>query len=300
MKKSKKVIPLERGSWAISGFVYFFMTVVLLIVVYPFYYCFILSFNDGNDAVRGGIYFFPRMFTLENYIRIFERPIFYIAAFNSILRTVIGALAGTLVAGMFAYCISRPEFYIGKFLLLMLTITMYFNAGIIPNFLLIRSLGLLDSFWVYILPALCNAFNVIIMVFYFKSIPASLIESARLDGANEAKIFFKIMLPVSIPIFATVILFTGVGQWNSWFDRMLFTSRLELETLAHYMMVLVNERQAASEGMGPGGAIGGRGGATPNSMMLAVMVVTSFPIIVLYPLLQRYFISGIMIGSVKE
>lgn len=300
MANTRNWIRAEKGVFAIDIVVNIILFIALVIVIYPFYYCLILSFNDGYDATMGGIYFFPRVFTLENYTTIFEKAIFFVSLGNSLIRTLLGAVIGTFVAGMFAYCISRPEFRIGKKLLLLLTMTMYFNAGIIPNYLLIRQLNLLDSFLVYILPTLCNAFNTILMVNYFKSVPVSLIESARLDGANELTVFYKIMFPVSIPIFATVFLFVGVGQWNSWFDTMLYTSRSELSTLAHYMMVLVNERQAASAGGGMGPAVGGRSGATPNSLMLAVMAVTSFPIIVLYPLLQRYFISGIMIGSVKE
>jgi putative aldouronate transport system permease protein len=280
---------------------YLIMLFYIILIAYPFYYVIVLSFNDGMDAARGGIYFWPRVFTLENYKIFLKDKVVFVAFVNSVLRTIIGILSALLVTGFYAYAISKKELLFRKFYVLFGIITMYFGGGLIPTFLIMRSLGLFNNFLVYILPSMFSMFNAILFTSFFKEIPAEIEESAFIDGANEFQIFFKLIFPISKPVFAAIALFNGVSHWNSWFDTMLYTSGTKLETLSHLLVKKLNISvqliEMAKTDLGVGGSK--LLGLTSNSLMLAVMVITAFPIIAIYPLLQKYFIKGIMIGSLK-
>lgn len=284
-----------------TGINYFLITAFTFLVFYPFYYCVVLSFNNGKDAQRGGIFFWPRMFTLENYRFVFSNDSILVAARNSALRTLIGTILTLFVTSIFAYAVSKKDLVFRKLYMILGLITMYFGGGLIPYVLVIRMLGMYNNFLVYIIPNLFAMFNALIFVSFFKTIPESLEESAKIDGANDFYIYCKIIVPISKPVFATIALFVGVGHWNSWFDTMLFARSPQLETLSHILTKMINAQRFIEEIMskrqtGVGAAASGM---TVTALMLATMVVTAFPIIVLYPFLQKYFVKGIMIGSVK-
>lgn len=282
-------------------FNYTALAIFTFLVLYPFYYCIVLSFNDGKDAETGGIYFWPRVFSLKNYISVFSNQGILTAMRNSVLRTAIGVLLALFCISIFAYAISKKDLLFRKFYLTVGLITMYFGGGLIPYYLLIKDLGLFNNFLVYILPNAFGIFYAVIFLSFFSTIPPSLEESAKIDGANDFYIFIKIITPVSAPVFATIALFVAVGHWNSWFDTMMFTTDNKLETLSHILTKMIEAQRFIDEDAASKKtviAILARG-MTATSLMLATMVITSFPIIVLYPFLQKYFIKGIMIGSIK-
>ncbi|AFC31766.1 binding-protein-dependent transport systems inner membrane component [Paenibacillus mucilaginosus 3016] len=212
-------------------------------------------------------------------------------------KTVIGTLAHVFFTAMVAYAFSRREL-IGRRLYMFLgTVTMFFSGGLIPTYLLIRDLGLLDSFWVYIIPAMFNFFDLIIFLAFFREIPAGLEEAAKIDGANDFRIFYGIVLPVSMPVVATIALFHGVYQWNDYFTGMIYINNQELQPIQTYLYRVV--AQASSNQMMAAAPGGITKNVTSQSIKLATMVVTTLPIVFVYPFLQKYFVKGFMIGSIK-
>lgn len=278
------------------------MIFVILITFYPFYYCFVLSFNNGLDAEMGGIYLWPRKFSLDNYIFIFSEKLLFIGFRNSVLRTVLGTAATILVTSLAAYALSKRNLIGKRFYNIFFLLTMYFSGGLIPTYLVVKKIGLIDRFLVYILPGIFVYYLALLFIAYFKSIPDSIEESARIDGSGEFRIFFRLIIPMSAPIFATTALFAGVGQWNAWFDTMIYTRSSQLETLQHLLVRIIKEAEAIINAQKNAAASGGGFKSvevTPFTIKITTMIVTSFPIIVVYPFLQKYFIKGIMLGAVK-
>ena len=271
----------------------------ILIELYPLINTVAMSFNDGIDALRGGITFLPRKFTWNNYETVLAKQGMKTGAMISVLRTVIGTLSSTLCTALLAYVLSRKTFVFKKPLSMLYVITMYVNGGLIPIFLVYKSLHLTNSFWVYILPGMVSAWNMLVLRTYMNGIPESLSESAELDGAGHFTIFFRIILPLSMPVIACVSLFSAVGQWNSWFDAMLYNRMSDnLTTLQYELMKLlssVTNNNANAETMKEANNM-----VTPRTMRAAATVVTALPIVCLYPFLQRYFVAGMTIGGVKE
>jgi putative aldouronate transport system permease protein len=202
---------------------------------------------------------------------------------------------------MFAFVLSRADFVFRKFFTTLLVVTMYVGGGMIPEYILIRNLGLINNFWVYIIPWLINAFNVIVIRAYIDNIPLSLQESAKMDGANDVSIFFKIIMPLCKPVLATIALFVAVGQWNSWFDTYLYTRSIrELSTLQFELMKVLDSAQSIgsnvdlySEGLRAAKR-------NPEAMKMAITIIATVPILAVYPFLQKYFVTGLTIGAVKE
>lgn len=226
----------------------------------------------------------------------FSRSEWLQALFISILRTTFGAITGVLFTCMVAYGLSHSDLMFRKFYFVVIIFAMYFSGGLIPYYVVLRSLGLLDTFGVYIIPSLLNTFFLLIAISFFREIPKELKESAYLDGASELTIFFRIILPVSKPLLATMALFIGVGQWNSWLDSAYFVSRDSLRTLTYRMMEIINRSQIPQDAI----AHAAGAGVTSYSLQVTAMVVSVVPILCVYPFLQKYFVSGIMLGSVKE
>ncbi|GHU89417.1 sugar ABC transporter permease [Spirochaetia bacterium] len=274
---------------------------VLIVTAYPFYYSIILSFNDGKDALRGGIYLWPRAFSLENYKAVLRIDYIYTAAIVTVMRTLIGTIATLIFTGLFAYSLSHSNLRFRKFYMVAMIITMYFSGGLIPYYMTLRFLGLMNNFLVYIIPGLLNAFYVIIMISFFKEIPDSLEEAAKIDGAGYMHIFFRIILPVSTPLLATMALFIGVYHWNAWSDAAFFITNKNLKTLSYVLINLINQTEAAAQLAQSGmGTIGVRQAAiVGETLRPAAMMIVVAPIIMIYPFLQKYFVKGIMIGSVK-
>lgn len=279
-----------------------FMIVVIFATLYPFWWSFIGSLNEGTNLARGAIFLWPRIFTLENYETVFQNRAIINAFGVTVARTIIGTLFSVLVTSMFAYAFSRKEL-VGKKIYGIIGLgTMLFHGGMIPTYINIQQLGLLDNFLVFILPGLMNFFNVLIIMAYFREISDSVVESARIDGASEYTIFFRIMLPLAKPVLAAITLFTGVGHWNSFFDAMLYITTETLYPLQVVLMQIIRDQSAALEmarRMGVSLEILERT-VTATSVQLATMMVATIPIILLYPFLQKYFVKGMMIGAVKE
>lgn len=272
-----------------------FMMFVLLITLYPFHYVIISSLNDPVDLLNGPVYLFPRKFSIINYVYVLKDAEILNAAFITVARTVIGSLSSVLFTAGFAYGISKNWMFKRKFFIGMALVTMYFSGGLIPSYLLIaHGLRLQGNFLVYIIPNLFNAFNAFIMMSFFKGISSEIEESAKIDGGNDLVIFARLILPISMPILATVILFNGVGHWNSWFDAMLYGGR-RLQTLQQY---LVKSIQSATVNPSASSFVLTHR-ISSTSIRLTTMVITAFPIIIAYPFLQKYFVKGVMIGSLK-
>jgi len=284
---------------------YLFLIGLCIVMIYPMLNQLAISFNDGLDAVRGGIRVWPRTFTLENYRAVFATHTIVNAFFMSVYRTVVTVVLNLLITSMLAYVLSRPEFVMRKIITVVFVLTMYFDPGLIPNFILIQSLGMLNTFSVYWIPNLIGAFNLIIIRTYIRGIPESYVESARLDGAGDFRIYWQVIMPLCKPTLATVALFVAVGSWNAWFDNFLFNAaRQDLAVLQFELMRLL----AAATGVGAAGqgqaqaaaaAAGITAQVTPLSIRAAITIVAAVPILCVYPFLQKYFVHGVQLGGVK-
>lgn len=276
-----------------------FMIAFVAITLYPVLNTLAISLNDGTDALRGGIYLLPRKWTLKNYTTVLQKDNLITGAYITVARTVIGTLLALVANAILAFIVSRKRFLFRKQLSLFWVITMYVNGGMIPTFLLFRNLHLTNSFWVYVIPGMFSAFNMLVIRTYMNGIPDSLEESAQLDGAGYMTIFTKIISPLCKPVYATVALFVAVGQWNSWFDAMLYNRMSsELTTLQYELMKLLSS--VTNQGGSVESMKNAAGAVTPASVRAAATIVTMLPIICLYPFLQRYFVTGLTIGGVKE
>ncbi len=276
-----------------------FMVAFVIITLYPVLNTLAISFNDGIDTVRGGIHLIPRKFTLQNYYTVLHKQNMVTGAYITVLRTVVGTFLALVTNALLAFIVSRKRFLFKSQLSLFWVITMYVNGGLIPTFLLYKSLHLTGTFWVYVIPGTVSAFNMLVLRTYMVGLPDSLEESAQLDGAGYMTIFVKIISPLCKPVYATVALFVAVGQWNSWFDAMLYNRMSDKYTTLQYeLMKLLSSVMQQS-----GSADSARNSAnsiTPASIRAAATIATMLPIVCLYPFLQRYFVTGLTIGGVKE
>ncbi|SFF19722.1 putative aldouronate transport system permease protein [Paenibacillus catalpae] len=266
-----------------------------IITLYPFYNIFITSFNDPTDAARGGITLWPRVFSVDNYRIVFRDENMLHAFVVTFARTILGTATAVLFTGAFAYGISKSELIGRRFFLMMAIVTMYFSGGIIPYYLVVaKYLHLKEDFLVYIIPNLFNVFNAIIMLTFFRALPKEIEESAKIDGANDLRIFFQLVLPVSKPVLATIALYNAVFHWNAWYDAMLFGGD-KLPTLQQILMQIISSNSNVSQLASQLGF----GAVSAASLKLATMVITTLPIVFTYPFVQKYFVQGVMIGSVK-
>ena len=276
-----------------------FMIAFVIITLYPVLNTLAISFNDGTDALRGGIYLIPRKFTLKNYSTVLHKDNLITGAIVTVARTVIGTILALISNAILAFVVSRKNFLFKKQLSLFWVITMYVNGGLIPTFLLYKNLHLTNSFWVYVIPGMVNAFNMLVIRTYMNGLPDSLEESAQLDGAGYTTIFVKIISPLCKPVYATVALFVAVGQWNSWFDAMLYNRMSDkLTTLQYELMKLLSS--VTNQGTSAEAMKNATGTVTPTSVRAAATIITMLPIICIYPFLQQYFVAGLTLGGVKE
>ncbi|MEO2259029.1 carbohydrate ABC transporter permease [Paenibacillus amylolyticus] len=280
-----------------------FMVCLMIVTIYPFVNMIAVSFNNANDAIRGGIYLWPRVWTLDNYKYIFGESDIYHATLISALRTVIGTVVSVFCTAMLAYTVSRQEFVLRKFVTMFFVFTMYFSGGLIPGYLLIRDLGLIGSFWVYIIPGVIGVFNMIVIRSFIEGLPEGILESARIDGAGEFTTFIRVVLPLTIPAMATVSLFVAVGQWNSWFDVFLYnSSNKELSTLQYELMKILQTSTTSATSSASDAYQSAESNATavtPTSIRATMTIIASVPILMVYPFLQKYFVQGMTIGGVK-
>lgn len=275
------------------------MLIIIFLTLYPFWYSLVGSFNVGDDYMKGGVYFWPRKVTFDNYKVVFSDKSIITAMGVTIARTVIGTFASVLFTSIFAYGFSRKNLMGKKYYAIICLITMYFSGGLIPYYMLIKRLGLLNNFLVYIIPGLFSFFNVLILQSFFREIPDSIVESAKMDGAGEYRIFFKLIIPLSKPVLATIALFNAVGHWNSFFDSMLYTTKPGLQTIQVLLMKIIRSRDGATKLAEMGVSMTQAANTTSVTIQLATMMVATVPILLVYPFLQRYFVSGLTIGSVK-
>jgi len=301
-KKRRKRLTIENVTFTVL--LYALLIFLCMAMLYPILNTLAVSLNEGVDAIRGGIGLWPRQFTLMNYRTVFAFHSIRVGFFISAARTLVGAVTQVVATSMLAYTISRREYVLAKFITVVFILTMYFDAGLIPGFMLIRNLGLIGTFAVYWVPGFVGAFNLIIMRTFIKEISESLIESAKLDGAGEFRIYWQIIMPLCKPVLAVVALFVAVHQWNSWFDVFLFNNRHpNLTTLQFELQrLLVNALQLAGGAGGQQGAAAallGTDTVTPVVIRATVTMVASIPILVVYPFLQRYFVAGLQVGGVK-
>ena len=276
------------------------MVLFVVITLYPVLNTLAVAFNDGTDALRGGIHIWPRMWTLNNFTTVLQKENLLTGAKISVLRTVLGTLFSLFLNAVLAFIISRKEFVFQRSLSLFWVSTMYVNGGLIPVFLLYKALGLTNSFWVYVIPGAISCYNMLVIRTYMNnSIPNSLVESAQIDGAGYTTIFVKIISPLCKPVYATVALFSAVGQWNSWFDAMLYNRMSEKYTTLQYeLMKLLSS--VTNQGTSAEAMKNAAGAVTPTSVRAAATILTMLPIVCLYPFLQKYFVQGLTLGSVKE
>ena len=300
---SKGVKSKRKGITADTVFVIcntIFMILFVVITLYPVLNTVALSFNDGTDAVRGGIHLIPRKFSIKNYTVVLHMQNIITGAIVTVARTVIGTLLALVANALLAYIISRKEFLFKSQLSLFWVITMYVNGGLIPVLLLYKTLGLTNSFWVYVIPGMVSAFNVLVLRTYMQGLPEALEDAAKIDGAGYMTIFVKVISPLCKPVYATVALFVAVGQWNSWFDAMIYNRmKTEYTTLQYELMKLLSSVMQQS-GSATSVNAANVSTVTPVTVRSAATVITMLPIICLYPFLQRYFVAGLTIGGVKE
>ncbi|MDR1445655.1 MAG: carbohydrate ABC transporter permease [Treponema sp.] len=280
------------------------MVLIIVCTLYPFWNTIVVSLNQATDTLRGGITFWPRKFSLQNYKIVFATGTIYNAFFISVARTVINTVVNVFFTSMIAFALSRREFVLRKPFTMVLILSMYVNAGLIPNYFLMRSLHLTNSFFVYIVPGIVNAFNFVVIRTYMKSLPESIIESAKIDGCGDFLIFIRIILPLCLPVLATIALFVAVDSWNAWFDTLIYNSgEARLHTLQYKLMEYIQSSQSQAKSAGDVGSMSMQstaGMVTPVSIRAAVTVVAALPILVVYPFMQRYFVTGLNVGGVKE
>ncbi|BAM46906.1 putative ABC transporter permease protein [Amphibacillus xylanus NBRC 15112] len=278
------------------------MVGVIVVTLYPFLNILAISLNDATDTARGGLHIFPRQFTWANYQEIFGGTADLWSAFvMSVLRTLVGTITGIIASTMLAFTLSRRDYILNAPISFILVITMFISGGLIPEYLLIRELGLMNNFLVYILPMLLNAFNVIVIRSFIDNIPMALTESAKIDGANDFTIFWRIIIPLSLPVIATVSLFLAVGQWNSWFDTYLYArGNANLSTLQFELMKILDNTNISSGSVTSQSAEFVARRTNPQSIQMAITIIATVPILVVYPFLQRYFVTGLTLGAVKS
>ncbi|WP_313641778.1 carbohydrate ABC transporter permease [Paenibacillus sp.] len=286
------------------GFIYVFLTLLAFSAFYPFWNSLVISFNEGMDTSKGGITFWVREFTLENYKIVFEDSRLMGGFVIATLRTVIGTVTAILATSIFAYGMSKRELMGRKYYMIMCIITMYFGGGLIPSYMLIRSLGLFNSFWVFIIPALVSVWNMIIFRTFFQGLPQGLEESAKIDGCGYWGTFLRIVLPLSGPVIATLSLFTAVNHWNEWFVASIYITKEELmpiqTILRQILFSNIASEQLSNVDASSIAHINAAKKITSKSLTMATIMVATIPIVCVYPFLQRFFVKGVLVGSLKE
>ena len=280
------------------------LILLMFVTLYPVINTVAYSFNDGIDALKGGIGLWPRVFSTKSYSTILSDPAVYQAAWISASKTVITTILNLFWTSMLAYTLTRREYVLRRVITVVMVLTMYINAGLIPNYLLIsKTLHLRNTYWVYIIPTMFSCFNMVVLRTYIAGLPEALVESARIDGAGDIRIFWQIIFPLCKPVLATVALFVAVGSWNSWFDTHLYNaSKTQLHTLQYLLkMKLATASQSSNAANASVDALANSAGTktTPVTIRCAITVVSTVPILVVYPFLQKYFVTGMVLGSVK-
>lgn len=277
--------------------------ILTLLCAYPFYYLIINSVSANDLSANGAINLIPRGIHLRNYLEVFKLSGLPMAALVSVARTVIGTACTVMASAYLGFMFTQERLWHRKLWYRLVVITMYFNAGLIPMFMTMKTLHLTNSFWVYIIPAIVQPFNIIMTKTYIESLPPALQEAAEIDGAGILTRFFKIVLPISTPILATIAIWAAVGQWNSFQDTLIYITDQKLYSLQYLLYTYLNQASSLAslvKATGNASAVASMATMqTPTSIRMTVSVIVVLPILLIYPMFQRYFVKGIMVGSVK-
>ncbi|REH78563.1 carbohydrate ABC transporter permease [Staphylococcus felis] len=296
IKQDMSSVVIRTISWVII----IFLTLTILL---PMFHIIALAFNSGADAQRGGITFWPRQFSLDNFKEIFRQGTILNALWISLGKTILGTILSVILTAMAAYALTIKTLPFRRVITFGLVFTMLFSAGVVPLYILLHQLSLTDTFWVYIIPSLYSVYHILIMRTFFTQIPNSVIEAARIDGCNDWQIFWKIILPMSKPVIATITLFNAVSQWNDWFTGAFFVRNPQLKPLATVLQDMLTSQESISH------ALKQKAGAyqmiermtiTGDSLQMAMIVLLIIPVLFLFPFVQKHFVKGVNIGSTKE
>ena len=300
MKAKLKRLPLAKKDKAgpsskfgtLDVIIFIILLVFALLIIFPFYYLFIVSITPQEVYAQNNFLLWVSKPTAEAYVQVFQNK----AIWNGLGITCILLFGGTLYQLFFTvitgYALSRNNWFGKNFVMNMILVTMFFGGGLIPYYVLIKALGMIDTIWVMIIPGAIDTFNMLLMRNYFASLPKELEESARIDGANDIQIFVKIFLPLSLPMLATIGLFFAVGNWNSWYNGMLFNSSQNLKTLQQVLQDIVVTTSSTIPNPNPTKI-------NTESIKMAAIFFTIIPMMLFYPFLQRYFVKGIVVGAIK-
>lgn len=298
MGKAMSINPIAKF------FIHFMIIILCLAVVLPFLHILALAFNSGKDASSGGIWFFPRSFSLSNFAEVFKQDNLVSSLLISIFRTSIGTVVGVFLMSMAAWALSIPELPLRGKITFFIFFTMLFSGGTIPYYLVLSKLKLTNTIWVYLIPGFYSVTNILLLRSSFMRLPMSVVEASRIDGMSEFGIFSKMVLPMSKPTIATVSLFTAVGHWNDWFSGSFYVRSSQLKPLATVLQDMLTRQERLSDIL-----LKGAGTAsykqlevievTGESLQMATIVIVILPIVIMYPFIQKYFVKGITLGSVK-
>ncbi|WP_168123705.1 carbohydrate ABC transporter permease [Paenibacillus sp. HB172176] len=270
-----------------------FLSFIALCTFYPLWHELCLSFSSVEGAYRGGLFFLPRGFNFQSYINVFQSSYIWQAYGNSIFVTVVGALTSVFFTALTAYPLARRHLPMKNGAIAFILFTMIFSGGLIPTYFVVKETGLINSLWALIIPDMLSAFNVIVAINFFRTIPEEIEESAMMDGASPIRTFLRIILPISKPIIATILLWEGVRIWNNFLHALIYLNHKSLFTLPLLLKQIIKGQDEAIQ-------TGQATLANPEAVIAATIIVTLVPIIAAYPFLQRYFVKGVMLGSVKS
>lgn len=295
MQRSNK-IKLSKGEKIFSVFNYIFLGLIALITLLPFLNVAAKSLSSESAVISGAVSFWPVGIQFGTYAYVLKDQLFLNSFKSSLFITLMGTLLSTALTALTAYPLAQKGLRGRKMFMLMFVFSMLFNGGMIPNYLLIKSLGLMENLWAIILPSMINVFNLLVIKSYFEDVPEAIYEAAKIDGASNFRIFYAIVLPISLPVLATIVLFYAVYYWNDYFNAMLYITKPAMKPLQLYLYELITQSQNLKEGLVD---VTQATNLTGQSIRAASIMISTLPILISYPLLQKYFVKGMVIGAVK-
>lgn len=300
--KKAGLLHLTPGQIAGKAVVYGFLIFIFIVTFFPFWQIFVLSINDAGNSLRGGLLMWPRQLNLSSYKAVFQNEEILSSLGVTVTRTVIGVPLTVFCVAMLAYVLSKQELVHRRAINFFFVFTMYFSGGLIPTYMVIKALGLIDNFFVFIFPGMINIYWMILVRTYIEGLPKELFEAAASEGAGEFTIFLKVMLPLSMPVLATILLFSAISHWNAWYDSYIYTYKPQLKTLQAVLVKILNQYQTGAM-VSQAQQMANEAKKMPvssESIRMTVTMVATLPIILVYPFLQKYFIKGMLIGAVKD
>lgn len=300
-KSTENKVKVSRSERVLQIIIYMIVILLCLTIILPCLNILALAFNDGADAARGGVYFWPRNFTFKNFLEVFKDGSIINAYKITVSRTVLGTVLSLVLMTMSAYVLTIKTLPGRNFFTMAIAFTMLFGGGLIPTYIQYNKLGLLNSFWVYIFPGCISAYYLIMIRTFFDSIPDGLTESAKIDGCGYFKIYVRIILPLSKPIIAVIGLYCAVNHWNDWFSGAFYMNTDKLWPVQTVLQQMLNKAMAtAEEATSVGQLIAANANTvTSDSLKMAAVIITMTPILCVYPFVQKYFTKGVMIGAIK-